>query len=213
MRDYAGLRGALIMVAGCALWLLLAGPKQLLGWDTGQLGMVLLIASAWGLLYVVSRMPREALQRSASPTEWKARIGAAFTAIAIAYFLAKMHVFNNAALPHNPDANAVWRNLVMLLIAWTVLSSVLASRWKGVVEEDERDRDIMVMAAGWGRSALIFCIVGIAVMLSFTPASRLEWATPLMIGNVLVFALMWGWLCEYVAMLIHYSSDRKEAVK
>ena len=213
MRDYAGLRGALIMVAGCALWLLLAGPKQLLGWDTGQLGMVLLIASAWGLLYVVSRMPREALQRSASPTEWKARIGTAFTAIAITYFLAKMHVFNNAALPHNPDANAVGRNLVMLLIAWTILSSVLASRWKGAVEENERDREIMVAAAGWGRGALIFCIIGIAVMLSFTPASRLDWATPLMIGNMLIFALMWGWLCEYVAMLIHYSSDRKEAVK
>ena len=209
----AWLRGSLIVIAGCALWLLLTGPKQLFGWDTGQLGMVSLIASAWGLLYVVSRMPREALQRSASPAEWKARVGAAFTAIAIAYFLAKMHVFNNAALPHNPDATAVGRNLVMLLIAWTILSDVLASRWKGAVEEDERDREIMVMAAGWGHRVLIFSIVGIAVMLSISPASRLEWATPLLIGNMLIFALMWGWLCEYAAMLVYYSSDRKETVK
>ncbi len=67
----------------------------------------------------------------------------------------------------------------------------------------------MVQAAGWGRAALIFSIVGIAVMLGFTPATRLVWATPLMIGNLLVFALMWGWLCEYVATMILYRNDKK----
>lgn len=201
------MRWALMLVAGCALWLLLFGPKELLGWDAGNLGMVLLVASAWGLLYSVSRLPREALARSASPAEWKARVGAGFTLIAMVYFFAKMHVFDDAPIPHNPGATAVGRNLVLLLIAWTILSSVLASRWKGVVEEDERDREIMVQAAGWGRAALIFSIVGIAVMLGFTPATRLAWATPLMIGNLLVFALMWGWLCEYAATLIFYRRD------
>ncbi len=203
------IRWGLMLVAGCALWLLLAGPKQLLGWDAGNLGMVLLVASAWGLLYSVSRLPREALAQSASPAEWKARVGAGFTLIAMIYFFAKMHVFDDAPIPHNPDATAVGRNLVLLLIAWTILSGVLASRWKGIVEEDERDREIAVQAAGWGRAALIFSIVGIAVMLSFTPATRLEWATPLMIGNLLIFALMWGWLCEYVATLAHYWKDRR----
>lgn len=202
------MRWGLMLAAGCALWLLLAGPKQLLGWDAGNLGMVLLIASAWGLLYSVSRLPREALARSASPAEWKARVGAGFTAVAMIYFFAKMHVFNDAPIPHNPDATAVGRNLVLLLIAWTILSGVLASRWKGSVEEDERDREIAVQAAGWGRGALIFSIVGIAVTLSFTPAARLAWATPLMIGNMLVFALMWGWLCEYAATVILYRRDR-----
>jgi hypothetical protein len=209
----ASARTILILVAGCAMWLMLAGPEDLLGWDAGTLGMMLLTASAWGLLYIVSQTPREALLRSASPAEWKARIGAGFTAVAIAYFLAKMHVFNDAVLPQNPHANAVGGNLVLLLIAWTILSSVLASRWKGAVEEDERDREIAVMAAGWGRGALIFSIVGLAATLGLTPVDRLEWATPPMIGNMLVFALMWGWLCEYVATLIHYSSDRKEALK
>lgn len=201
-------RSALIMLAGCALWMLLAGPEQLLGWDAGQLGMVLLVVSACGLLYAVFRMPGEALQRSASPAEWKARVGAAFTIIAMTYFLAKMHVFNAAVLPHDPDANAVGRNFVMLLIAWLILSEVLASRWKGAVEEDERDREIAVLAASWGRGALIFCIVGI-VMLGFTPADRLEWATPRMIGSLLVFALMLGWLCEYVVTLAYYRRDRQ----
>ena len=201
-------RSALIVVAGCALWLLLAGPQELFGWDTGQFGMVLLVTSAWGLLYVVSRMSGEDLQRSASPAEWKARIGAGFTAVAMVYFFAKLHVLKDATLPHDPDATAIGRNLVLLLIAWLVLSEVLASRWKGAVEEDERDREIAVLAAGWGHRALIFCIVGI-VMLSFTPADRLEWATPLVIGNLLIFALMWGWLCEYIATLAYYRRDRQ----
>ena len=209
MKGWDGWRWGLIVVAGVALWLLLAGPERLLGWDTGKLGMALLVGSAWGLLYAVSRLPREALARSASPAEWKARVGAGFTLVAIAYFLAKMHVFNDAAFPHNHGASAVGRNLVLLLIAWTILSQVLASRLQGVVEADERDREIAVEAAGWGRGALIFCIIGIAVMLSFTPAARLDWASPLMIGNLLVFALMWGWLCEYVATLAYYWRDRR----
>ena len=210
MQTVGAWRWGLLVIAGIALWMLLAGPGQLLGWDTGKLGMVLLVGSAWGLLYAVSRLPREALARSASPAEWKARVGAGFTLVAIAYFLSKMHVFNDTAFPYNHGASAVGRNLVLLLIAWTVLSQMLASRLKGVVDADERDREIAVEAAGWGRGALIFCVIGIAVMLSFTSAARLDWATPLMIGNLLVFALMWGWLCEYVATLVYYRRDRRE---
>lgn len=202
-------RWSLIVMAGMALWLLLAGPGRLFGWDSGQLGMALLVGSAWGLLYAVSRLPREALVRSASPAEWKARVGAGFTLVAIVYFLSKLHVFNDAAFPDNHSASAVGRNLVLLLIAWTVLSQVLASRLKGEVEADERDREIAVEAAGWGRGALVVCVIGIAVMLGFTPADRLDWATPLMIGNLLVLALMWGWLCEYVATLVYYVRDRR----
>ena len=211
MKGWEGGRWSLIVLAGVALWLLLAGPDRLFGWDTGNVGMVLLVGSAWGLLHAVSRLPREALARAASPAEWKARVGAGFTLVAIVYFLSKMHVFNDAAFPHNPGASAVGRNLVLLLIAWTILSQVLASRLKGVVEADERDREIAVEAAGWGRGALIFCVIGIAVMLGFTPAERLDWATPLMIGNLLVFALMWGWLCEYAATLAYYWRDRRDA--
>lgn len=211
MKSWASWRLGLMFLAGVALWLLLASPDRLFGWDTGKLGMVLPVGSAWGLLYVVSHLPREALARSASPAEWAARVGTGFTLIAIAYFLAKMHVFNDATFPCNDGASAVARNLVLLLIAWIVLSQVLASRLKGVVDADERDREIAVEAAGWGRGTLIFCVIGIAVIFSFTPAARLEWATPLMIGNLLVFALIWAWLCEYVATLGYCWRNRRDA--
>lgn len=203
-------RWILMLAAGCALWLLLAGPEAVLGWDAGRVGMVLLIGSAWGLLYTVSRTPREALANAASPAEWQARVGTGFIVAAMLYFFSKMSVLDTPAIAHDPDAIAVGRNLVMLLIAWAILSSVLASRWKGAVDADERDREIAAKAAGWGHGALIFSLVGMALMLGF-PAEKLEWATPSMIGNLLVFVLMWGWLCEYVATLAYYRSDRKGA--
>lgn len=198
----------LIAVAGLALWLLLASPPKLLGIDTGNAGMALLIGTAWISLYALSRMPRGQLDRDVAPGEWKAWIGTGFMGLAVAYFLSKAHVFAGASIPHNPDAAAVGRNLVMLLVAWTVLSSVIGARWKGEVQEDERDREIAVKASGWGRAALVFCIVGIAVMLSFSPADRLQWATHFMIANLLVFSLMWGCLVEYAATAIAYWRDR-----
>ncbi|MBP6750337.1 MAG: hypothetical protein KA144_11910 [Xanthomonadaceae bacterium] len=212
MRSLSGGKGLslLLMLAGLALWMLLAGPGRLFGISTGQLGIVVLLAGTWALLYAVSRIPRDALDVAASPAEWKARIGTVFCLVAVVYFLANAHVFNDAPMRQNPEAAVVGRHLVLLLVAWAILSSMVASRWKGAVETDERDRDIAIAAAGWGHSALIFCIVGFAVTLGFTPAEKLEWATPPMIGNLLIFALMWGWLCEYVATLVLYRRDRAQ---
>ena len=110
-----------------------------------------------------------------------------------------------------PDAQAVARNLVLLLVAWAVLSQVMSSRWKGAIEEDERDREIATKAAGWGRAALVLCVIGVAVMLGFSPADKLRWASHFMIANMLVFALMWGWLVECVATTMLYLYDRRAA--
>ena len=70
---------------------------------------------------------------------------------------------------------------------------------------------LWLLLAGPGRAghaagavALVFCVIGIAVMLVFSPAYKLEWATYFMIANLLVFALKWGWLCEYAVATIYY---------
>ena len=195
----------LLVLAGLALWLLLAGPAKVLGFDPGKLGMVLLVTTTWVSLYAISRMPRGVLEAAISPGEWRAWAGFGFTLVAVVYFLAKVRVFGQS----NADASAVGGNLVMLLIAWAVLSSVMKSHWKGVVQEDERDREIEKRASGWGRGALIVGIIGLAVMLGFSPPGKLQWATHFMIANLLVFALMWGWLCEYAATALMYWRDRR----
>jgi len=198
----------LLVSAGLALWLLLAGPSKVLGLDPGKLGMLLLVATAWISLYGVSQIPKGELEAVVSPGEWRAWVGAVFTLVAIVYFLSKAPAFADGPAWGNPDAGAVARNLVMLLIAWTVLSGVMGGRWKGVVQEDERDREIEKKAGGWGRGALVAAIVGLAVMLGFSPAAKLEWASHFMIANLLVSALMWGWLCEYAATAVMYWRDR-----
>jgi hypothetical protein len=203
-----GLAG-LATVAGLALWLLLAGPEDVLGIDVGDLGMALLVTTAWGALYALHRQPRGELDAVISPGEWQAWIGLVFMAQTIGYLLLKSDAFLGPQLPHNPDASAVGRNVGMLLVAWAVIASVMRDRWQGQVQEDERDREIEARASGWGRGALTFCIIGLAVMFGFSPLERLQWATPLMIGNLLVFALLWGCLVEYAAAALMYWRDRR----
>lgn len=209
MLQSAWWRWGLVVLAGCALWMLLAGPGQVMGRDPGPIGMVLLVLSAWGLIDAVGRLPRETLLASASPAEWYARIGFGFNLIAMLYLFAKSSALGDTPLQDDPDVRAIGRHLVMLLIAWLVITGVLAARWKGIPELDERDREIAARAAGWGRTALIFCIVGLAVTLGFSPVNRLAWASQPVIAHLLVFALLWGWLCEYAAMLLLYRSDRR----
>ena len=202
-----GLAG-LLAVAGLSLWLLIASPSALLGFDGGRLGVALLVTTAWGSLLWLHRVPRSAFEGRAALGEWRAWIGLGFMAVAVAYYLAKLQVFQGAEIWRNPEAGAVDRHLVLLLVAWAVLSQVLSSRWRGAVGEDERDREIARHAADWGHGALMFCVIGIAVTLGFSPASRLAWATPAMVSGLLVFALMGGWLFEYAASAVYYWRDR-----
>lgn len=199
----------LLAVAGFAFWLLLAGPSTLLGIDTGQAGSALLVTVAWVSMYLVSRVPQGELDAAASPAEWKAWIGAGFMLVAVAYFVAKIGVFTAAQGIGDPDADAVARNLVLLLVAWSILSAVMASRWQGAVEEDERDRGIAARAAGIGRVALIVCVIGLAVTLGLSPATELQWASHFLVANLLVMAVMWGCLFEYAASaVLHWRARR-----
>lgn len=199
----------LLAGAGIAFWLLLAGPSRLLGVDAGQAGTALLVTVAWVSMYRVSRLPGDELGAAASPAEWKAWIGAGFMLVAIAYFVAKIEVFAAAKVFADADASAVARNLVLLLAAWSVLSTVIASRWKGAVEEDERDRDIAARAAAWGRGALVLAVIMLAVALGLSPASRLQWASHFLVANLLVLAVMWGCLFEYAAgAVLHWRARR-----
>ncbi|WP_157074040.1 hypothetical protein [Pseudoxanthomonas mexicana] len=199
----------LLVGAMLAFWALLAGPDVLFGVDLGKWGTALLVTVAWVSLFAVSQTPPGEVERGLSPGEWKAWVGVAFMLAATGYFLAKTHVFADGPAWDNHAARAVGRNLVLLLVAWSVLIGMLGKRWKGRVQEDERDREIEKQAAGWGRGGLTFVVVGLAVMLAFSPADRLAWASHFMIANLLVFALMWGWLCEYAATAVMYWWGRR----
>ena len=201
-----GLAGVLV-VAGLAFWLLLAGTRDILGVDLGGLGFGLLVLVAWASVHAISAAPRGELDDAVSPGEWRAWIGFGFSLAVMVYLLLKSDVIAAAGDPR--DLGRIGRNIVLLLISWAVVSHVLSWRWKGKVLEDERDRDIAVRAAGWGRGALVFCVIGIAVTLGLTPAARLAWATPIVVAHLLVFALVWHGLVEYFVTAVSYWRDRR----
>ncbi len=201
-----GLAG-LVALAGVAFWLLLAGPDQLLGLDSGNVGVALAAAVAWSSMYGVSVAPRSELDETVSPGEWRAWIGLGFTLLVAVYLLAKSDVI--AAAADRRDLGAVGRSIVMLLIAWGILSWTLESRWKHQVTEDERDRDIAARGAGWARGALVFSVIGLVVMFGYSPTDRLGWTTPLVTAHLLIFTLVWSCIVEYAVIGISYWRDRR----
>ena len=171
---------------------------------------------------VVAHDPAQAAPLPAAPIDWSDfRVDARGTPMDLVTFLRRTHSDGFLVLQHGRIVGEWWdegmaASTSHILMSATksvvgLLSGVLGARWKGRVQEDERDREIEKRAAGWGRGALIACIVGLALMLAFSPAERLAWATHFMIANLLVFALMWGWLCEYVATAMLYWRDRRGA--
>ena len=197
----------LVALAGLSFWVLLAGPEEILGLDLGPFSISVTALVAWAALHGVSTAPRGALDDAVSPGEWRAWVGLGFTAMVAAYLLAKSDVIAGAG-----DVRALGKvggNIVLLLIAWAVVGQVLRWRWKGQVQEDERDREIEAMAAGWARGALVAVVIGFAMLFGFTPAERLAWATPIAIAHLLVFALVWHTAVEYAATVIAYWRDRR----
>jgi uncharacterized membrane protein YidH (DUF202 family) len=198
----------LLAVAGTALWLLISGPLQLLGFDGGNVGVVLLMTTLWVSLWLISTLPEHRLSSTASPGEWQAWLGLAFLTVALIYFFSKLQLF---AVPgtamDNPDAARVGRNIVMLLIAWAILSSTMAARWKGV-RSDERDLQIAARGETWARCSLAVFVIALAVTLAFTPADRLQWASPLLLANLLIIMLMASNLVETLVQALSYWRDR-----
>ncbi|MBA8885529.1 hypothetical protein [Dokdonella fugitiva] len=198
----------LAVIAALATWLLLAGPARVFGIEAGNAGMVLLMAVGWGSLHAISRIPDGGIGESMSPGEWRAWLGLAFTLVIAAYAIVHAPVFHGPPLWHNPDANRIGRNIVMLLVAWMLLARVLDARWRRGVRQDERDREIEARGAGAARLALVVILVGYALLLSFS-TERLEWAVPPLLGHLLVLALIVSCAFEYLVVGLGYWRDRR----
>lgn len=201
-----GLAG-LVVLAFVAFWLLLAGPDEMLGIDLGGFGFGLATLVAWLAIHGISVAPRGGLDEEVSPGEWKAWIGLGFSLLVAGYLLAKGDVI--ASVGDYRDLGRIGRNIVLLVIAWAVISQVLEWRWKGKVLADERDREIAVRAAGWGRGATVVAVLGIAAMLGLSPAWKLQWATHIVIAHLLVFAMIWGSIAEYAVTAVSHWRDRR----
>lgn len=199
----------LLAAAGMGLWLLLAGVESVSGLDVGGIGFAILVLSAWSALHGVWRLSLTEAELQVSPAEWNAWIGTVFMAVAVVYFVVRVQVFQVHDLSASPEAREVGRNLVLLLVAWHILSTSFARRWKGRVQEDERDREIEREAAGWARHAISAMLVAMAGLLGLSPADRLQWATLPMVANLLVLVLMVGCLVDNAVSAVRHWLDRR----
>lgn len=201
-----GLAG-LVALAGVSFWILLAGPEEILGLDLGKFSIGVSALVAWAAVHGITVAPRGELDEVVSPGEWRAWVGLGFTSLVAGYLIAKSGVIAGAG--DLRDLGKVGGNVVLLLIAWAVVGQALRWRWKGRVLEDERDREIEVLAVGRARNVLLTLVIMLALKLAFTPAAELAWATPLALAHLLVFGVVVHTLAEYAATVHAYWRDRR----
>jgi membrane glycosyltransferase len=101
-------------------------------------------------------------------------------------------------------------NLVVLFIAWAVVSSALRGKEPDVIEADERDRRLRSSADHIGDWALTILVCWCAGLLAFQPAERLSWwLAPLIAANVLIGILIVKTLIEHAYLVGRYAWDRQ----
>ena len=204
---------ASLVLAGIGLWLFFGEGIEMAGLSFGFVGVWVFCAAVWLLVDAVHRVPRSEAELAIAPGEWQAWIGTAFLAAVLASILLHLDAF---AMPvpiqHNPEAGAAGRSIGTLFVAWVVLASVLKQRWSGSVLSDERDRRIEQISACWGRGATIAAVVGIALMLGFSPTGRLQEFSYPMLAQMLMGALALGAWFDHAVAAALYWRDRRAAV-
>ena len=200
---------ASLVLAGGGLFLFFSGDYQSLAQPLGFVGIWLFVAAVWFMVDAVQRVPASEAELAIAPREWLAWVGLAFLTALVVSMLQNAGAFA-AFVPirENPDAAAAGRRIGMLFVAWLVLNHVLRQRWKGSVETDERDRQIEWRASNWGRCAITVLIIGVAVLLGFSPTSRLQQFSYPLIAHWLMLAMLCGAWLEHAVAAVLYRGDR-----
>lgn len=206
----------LIPLSIAAFYVLFILPDIDLGW----VGGLALLAAAWVVWYLLWRTLRELAGRARgsdtiaapSPGEWRAWVGLLFTAAILVYYALRGSQMVAADGTMAPEASSIGEHIGMLVVGWLVVMRILRKYWRDTVEQDERDHQIQTRASHWARGGLSVFMLGLAVMLAFTPLDHLRWAVPMALSNMLMFALIAASLVEYLVSGISYWRDRREAV-
>lgn len=195
----------LLAPAAMALWLLVATPSRWLGIDTGSIGAAIMLAAAWIGLGLASRIADDP-ESPRSPGEQKNWVALAFSGLIGALVVFKAGLFANAETV--ADLREVGRPIAMLIAGWLIFGSLLRQRLGKRIQQDERDMAVGRAADVTAYVTLCFMVVGIAVTLGFTPRTRLDWATPIALANLLVFALVLASFVGHAVAAWRYWRDR-----
>ena len=194
------------MVAG--LWLVYWSPDSLHTFIRYGMGSALsAIGGSYAVIHLTLRR-QTGLERRASFAEVSAWLSMAFVAAIAAYLLVNMPFL--ATNPPIREWSELGTRFMWVLLLWGLLAIVMrVRRGLAAVVEDERDRVIAARAERWARGALTFCLIGLWVMLWFSPDSRLQWATPKMLACVIFFMLLSASLARNAVVAVMYWRDRR----
>lgn len=195
----------LVAPLSMALWLLLVTPTHWMGIETSAIGTGLLLLTVWAGLWWSTRLQANP-DSSVSPGEVRAWVALVFTVVIAAVLVSNAGRILDAE--GIADLRGIGRTFAMLIIGWLIFSSVLRQRFRGAVQEDERDKDVERRAQGSAHTATCLLLVGLAVTLGLTPAGRLEWARPIVIAHLLILLLVVSSLVACVVSVWLYRRDR-----
>ena len=143
-----------------------------------------------------------------SSGEQRAWVGLIFTTGILIYFA--LHSAQMVAVDGSmaPEASALGRHIVMLIVFWQIAMYVLRKRQHDAVELDERDRSIHARFDGVAHIALSVFVLVIAVMFAFSPLDRLTWAKPMTISNLMLYGLIASSALGYLVTGVTYWRGR-----
>ena len=206
--------GVLALALTGALASLFGLDQSLWGLNLGSLGATVFGLTLWFGAWLFARYPDRIFA-----SEWSIAERRAWTALVFVLLILLSYLRFMWALAAMPEVPATFRdlpaeqfiaNLVVLFIAWAVVSSSLRGKQPDVIEADERDLRLRGAADHVGDWALTILVGWCAGLLAFQPAERLTWwLAPLIAANVLIGILIAKTLVEHVYLVGRYAWERR----
>jgi hypothetical protein len=193
----------------------LFGPQEpWWGVDIGSVGATVFGFTLWIGAGLFAAFPDRIFPQGWSIAERRAWAGLFFVLLIFLSYLRFMWTL--ADLPAIPDRvrelpaeHFLW-NLMVLLIAWAVVSAALRGGESGGIETDERDLRLRRAADHAGDWMLTLVVVWCVGLLIGQPAEHLAWwLAPLVAANVLVGILIGKTLVEHVYLVARYAWERR----
>jgi hypothetical protein len=206
--------GVLALALTGALASLFAPDQNVWGLNLGSLGATVFGFTLWVGAWLFARYPERIFAAAWSIAERRAWTAVVFVLLIFIAYLRFM--WSVAGMPEVPatfgdlPSQHFIANLVVLFIAWAVVSSAIRGKEPDVIEADERDRRLRSSADHIGDWALTILICWCAGLLAFQPAERLTWwLAPLIAANVLIGILIVKTLIEHAYLVGRYAWDRR----
>lgn len=205
-------RGLLVIALAGATASLFGPATAWLGLDLGSVGTALFGFALWAGAWLLARHPGEVFSADWPIAERRAWIGLLFVLLIFLNYLRFMWALSLHEVPQSigdmPSRHFIV-NMIVLLIAWAVVSKTIGGDPANAVDFDERDRRIQHAAERAGDLTFSLIAIGCVVLLVALPAHSLEWwLAPLIAAQVIIGLLIGKSLSEYLHLVGSYMRER-----